>query len=175
MRRLPPPPAHGFAAATALFAIALFVLLGFVASSTARDGARAEFFHSTKDQMVAQRDLIANMLVLCRAVYPDGDNGTPFRISYPATPADGFVTSLLCPKPALSIWSGDASAMKPRPMAGFTPWSYINDAVSIRIFIDANETGSLFYRNLLDAVIAKVGSTQAVRSGDRLTITLVSP
>ncbi|MFT5590252.1 MAG: hypothetical protein ACI9ZF_002437 [Bradyrhizobium sp.] len=174
MRRCPPRSATGFAAATALFAIALFVLLGFVASSTARNNARAEMFHATKDQMVAQRDLIANLLVLCRTVYPDGDNGTGFHPSYPATPGGGLVTSLVCPKTApRSIWSGDASAMKPRPMAGFTPWSYINDATSIRIEITANEAASTFYQNLLDAVIVKIGNAQAVRNGDTLTITLV--
>ncbi|GAA4030040.1 hypothetical protein [Actimicrobium antarcticum] len=174
MTRHPPRPANGFAAATALFAIALFVLLGFVATNTARNNARAEIFHATKDQMVAQRDLIANMLVLCRAVYPDGNNGTGFHPSYPATPGDSLVASLLCPKPMLSIWSGDASAMKPRPLAGFTPWTYVNDATSIRIAVTALDAGSTFYRNLLDAVIAKVGD-QAVRNNDTLTITLVSP
>ena len=176
MTRCPPRPATGFAAATALFAIALFVLLGFVASSNSRNNARAEYFHATKDQMVAQRDLIANLLVLCRAVYPDGNNGTAFHPSYPATPAaPSYVTSLICPKPARSLWSGDASAMQPRPLSGFTPWSYTNDATSIRIAITALEAGSTFYQNLLDAVIAKIGSVQAARSGDTLTITLVSP
>jgi hypothetical protein len=176
MTPYPPRPAYGFAATTALFAIALFVMLGFVASSTARNSARAEMFHATKDQMVAQRDLIANLLLLCRTVYPDGDNGTGFHPSYPATPAGGLVTSLVCPKTApQSIWFGDANAMKPRPMTGFTPWSYINDATSIRLEITANEAGSTFYRNLLDAVVVKIGNTQAVRSGDTLTITLVNP
>ncbi|EGF30588.1 hypothetical protein IMCC9480_1202 [Oxalobacteraceae bacterium IMCC9480] len=175
MPRRPPRSATGFAAATALFAIALFVLLGFVASNNARNGARAEFFHSTKDQMVAQRDLIANMLVLCRTVYPDGDNGSGFQKPYPVTPGDFLVSSLKCPKPNVSIWAGDASAMTPRPLAGFAPWRYLNDVTGVSISITALEAGSTFHRNLLDAVIAKVGSTQAVRSGDTLTITLVSP
>ncbi|MDY7572983.1 hypothetical protein [Actimicrobium sp. CCI2.3] len=176
MIRCPPRPATGFAAATALFAIGLFVLLGFVASGNARNSARAELFHATKDQMVAQRDLIANLLVLCRAVYPDGNNGTAFHPSYPATPSSpSTVSALICPKSGLSIWSGDASATQLRPLTGFTPWSYINDATSIRIAITANEAGSTFYRNLLDAVIAKIGSAQATRSGDTLTVTLVSP
>jgi hypothetical protein len=176
MTRCPPQPARGFAAATALFAIALFVLLGFFALSNARNSTRAEFFHSTKDQMVAQRDLIANLLVLCKAVYPDGANGTAFHPSYPATPAaPGYVSALICPKPGVSIWSGDASAMQPRPLPGFTPWTYTNDATSIRIAISANTAGSTFYRNLLDAVIAKIGASQAVRSADTLTITLVNP
>ncbi len=176
MTRRPPRSATGFAAATALFAIALFMLLGFVASSNSRNTARTEFFHATKDQMVAQRDLIANILVLCRAVYPDGDNGTGFHPSYPATPAaPAYVSALICPKPGLSIWSGDASAMQPRQLPGFTPWSYTNDASSIRIAITANEAGSTFYQNLLDAVITRIGNSQAVRSGDTLTITLVSP
>lgn len=175
MTRTPPRSATGFAAATALFSIALFVLLGFFASSTARNNSRAELFHATKDQMVAQRDLIANLLVLCRAVYPDGNNGTPYHPSYPAALTPVPVTSLICPKPGLSIWSGDASAMQPRPLPGFTPWSYTNDATSIRITISANEAGSTFYQNLLDAVIAKIGNSQAKRSGGTLTITLVSP
>ena len=168
-----PRRSAGFAAATALFAIGLVVLLGFVASTTARNGARAQQFHDTKDQMVAQRDLIANMLLLCRAVYPDGNNGTGFHPSYPATPGGGLVTSLICPKPATSIWSGDASAMAPRALIGFSSWSYVNDATSIRIYLTTTEAGSTFYRNLMDAVIAKIGA-QAVRSGDTLTITLVS-
>lgn len=166
--------AGGFAAATALFGIALFVLLGVAASTIARGNAKARLFHETKEQMIAQSDLILNTLLLCRTVFPAGDNGTGWHVSYPATPADGTVASLTCPgQGTASIWSGDARAMAPRRLPGFSAWRYVNDTASVRISTTVTAAGTAYYQDLLDAVAAKVGPAQAVRSGDTLTITLI--
>ena len=168
----------GFAAATALFAIGLFLLLGAVVATTARSTAKAKQFHEIKEQMIAQRDLIANMLLLCRTIYPAGDNGSGngVRLQYPATPTDGLVSSLSCPGQgaATSIWSGDSRALAPRALPGYTAWTYINDSTSIRISTSLVTAGSTYHRDLVDGVIAKIGAGQAVRSGDVLTITLVN-
>ena len=173
--RMRPGKANGFAAATALFAIGLFVLLGVVASSTSRGNAKAKVFHETKELMIAQSDLISNTLILCRTVYPAGDNGNGLgvRQQYPATPVDGLVASMSCPgqSPAL-IWSGDARAMAPRALPGYIGWTYVNDVTSIRISTTAININVPYYRDLLDAVVTKIGAAQAVRSGDTLTITL---
>lgn len=167
--------AAGFAAASVLFAVALFVILGAASATIARGNAQARLFQETREQMVAQRDLILNTLILCRTIYPAGDNGNTVRQQYPATPGDGLVASLVCPgqSPA-SIWSGDARALAPRPLPGFSAWTYVNDATSIRIATTAANSGSQFYRDLMDSTINKVGGTQASRSGDTLTITLIN-
>jgi len=169
---------RGFAAASALFAIGLFVLLGFVATSTSRTNAKAKMFHETKESMVAQNDFILNTLLLCRAVYPAGNTITPAdpSVSHPQYPptGDGTVANLSCPGQAPNvIWSSDSRALAPRTLPGFTPWSYINNP-AVRISITTTTPGSEYYRDLLDAVVRKVGPTQAVRVGDTLTITLVN-
>lgn len=165
----------GFAATSVLFAVALFVALGAASVVITRGNVKARLFQETREQMVAQRDLIFNTLVLCRTIYPAGNNGNAVRQQYPATPGDGFVSSLVCPgqSPA-SIWSGDSRAMAPRALSGFGAWTYINDATSIRITTTAINAGSQFHRDLLDAVVTRIGSAQAVRSGDTLTVTLVN-
>ncbi len=163
----------GFAAASVLFAIGLFVLFGAVAATTSRTNAKAKQFHETKESLIAQTDLISNTLTLCRTIYPSGDNGTTFHPQYPATPGDGLVASISCPgqMPEV-IWSGDARSMAPRPLAGFAAWTYVNDATSIRIATTATNPGVPFYRDLMDAVVRKIGPAQAARSGDTMTITL---
>lgn len=175
-----PQKAQGFAAATALFAIGLFVLLGAVMAASARSNAKAKMFHETKEAMVAQSDLILNMLLLCRTLYPAGDNGNgnPDRRMYPATPgggASGPLDTLSCPgQGGTVIWSGDSRAMAPRALPGYAPWSYTNDGTSIRISITATNAGVPYYQDLLDRVAAKVGTSQAVRNADTLTITLIN-
>ena len=168
----------GFAAATALFTIGVFVLLGAVLASASRSNAKARQFQETKEQMVAQRDLISNMLLLCRSVYPGGDNGSGngVRVQYPATPVDSKVASITCPGQgaAVSIWSGDARAMAPRTLPGFTAWTYTNDLTSIRISTSSAVPASKYYQDLIDSVIARIGANQAVRSTDTLTITLIN-
>jgi hypothetical protein len=173
LRRMP-AAAGGFAAATALVGIALFVLLGVAAATIARGNAKARLFHEIKEEMVAQSDLILNTLLLCRTIYPAGDNGTGAHRQYPATPADGTVAALTCPgQGAVSLWSGDARAMAPRRLPGFSAWRYVNDAASVRILTTVTAASTAYYQDLLDAVVAKVGPAQAVRSGDTLTITLI--
>ena len=169
--------AKGFAAATALVAIGLFALLGAVAATTARSNAKAKQFHEIKEAMISQADLIWNQLLLCQTLFPTADNGSGngVRLQYPATPADSAVASISCPgqSPAV-IWSGDYRAMAPRPLAGFGPWTYVNDATSIRISTTAVNANVPYYRDLMDAVASKLGAAQAVRSGDTLTITLIN-
>lgn len=165
---------EGFAAATVLFAIGLFVLLGTVTMATSRSNAKARQFQETKDQIVAQAELVFSTLVLCRTIYPAADNGTGFHKAYPATPAaPGLVSALVCPgQPGQSIWSGDARAMSPRLLPGFGAWTYVNDAASVRIQLVASNAGVTFYQDLLDAVVARTGAGVASRSGDSLTFTL---
>ena len=165
----------GFVASSVLFAIALLVALGAASVTIARGNGKARQFQETREQMVAQRDLIFSALLLCRTIYPSGNNGTIFRKPYPAAETAVLVSSLVCPgqSPA-SIWSNDLSAMVPRPLPGFGAWTYVNDATSLRIATTAVNAGLQFNQDLLDAVVKKIGSSQAVRSGDTLTITFVN-
>lgn len=168
----------GFAAATALFAIGLFVLLGAVVATTSRSTAKAKQFQEIKEQMVAQRDLIANMLILCRTIYPNGNNGTlnTGLLQYPATPADGLVSSITCPgaAAAASIWSGDSRGLAPRALPGYTAWTYVNNGTTISISTTLVTPGSTYHIDLINSVIKKINtSNQAVLSGNTFTITLV--
>lgn len=170
----------GFVAATVLFAIGLLVLLGAVVASTSRNALKAKQFQETKELMVAQRDLIANMLLLCRTIYPSGDNGSGNvgLLQYPATPADGLVSSITCPgapsaSATSSIWSGDARGLAPRALSGFQQWTYVNNGTNIQIATTLVTPGSTYYLDLINSVIRKIGSSQATLSANTLTITLV--
>ena len=174
-RRLRPHPRRerGFAAATALFAIGLFVLLGAVATTISHGNAKAKLFQETKEAMVQQNDLILNSLILCRTVFPPPDGSIDPHPGYPLTPVDGLVASIVCPGQApASIWSGDSRAMAPRALPGFGPWTYANDSTSIRISTSAITPGVPFYQDLLQAVAGKIGLA-AQRTGDTLTVLLV--
>lgn len=167
----------GFVAAAVLFAIGLLVLLGSVVAITARNTANAKQFQEIKEQMVAQRDLIANMLLLCRTIYPNGNNGSGNAglLQYPATPAGGLVSSITCPgaPSASSIWSGDSRSLAPRALPGFQPWTYVNNGTNIQIAVTLITPGSTYYLNLLNGVMNRIGTSQAVLSGNTMTVTLV--
>lgn len=127
--------------------------------------------------MVSQRDLIANMLLLCRTIYPNGNNGSgnPNLTQYPATPADGLVASITCPGApvAASIWTGDSRGLAPRILPGYTAWTYVNNGTDIRISTSLVTPGSTYHLDLINSVIKKIGNGQAVLIGNTLTITLV--
>ena len=130
--------------------------------------------------MIAQRDLIWNLLLLCRTIYPAGNNGSGQAglLQYPATPAGAppnLASAITCPGQgaAVPIWSGDARGMAPRALAGFGAWTYANNGTSIIITTTTVDPGSTYYHDLLDAVIRRLGN-QATRSGDTLSITLVN-
>lgn len=177
MIRRPSQRSGGFVAATVLFAIGLVVLLGAVVATTSRNALKVKQFQETKELMVAQRDLIANMLLLCRTIYPSGNNGSGNAglLQYPATPADGLVSSITCPGAAAasSIWSGDARGLAPRPLTGFQAWTYVNNGTNIQIATTLVTPGSTYYLDLINSVIRKIGSSQATLSGNTLTIKLV--
>ncbi len=166
------PKARGFAAATVLFAIALFVLVGAATTTISRGNAKAKMFHEIKDQMVSQTELTLSMLLLCRTLYPTGDNGTGFHTQYPGAPTGVALDSAICPGQGSSIWSGDSRAIAPRPLPGFTPFTYFNDATSVRIVTTAINPDQ-YYTDLMSAVVAKMGIAQANLSGNTLTIVLV--
>ena len=165
------PGARGFAAATLLFAIALFVLVGAATTTISRNNTKAKMFHEIKDQMLSQTELTLSMLLLCRTLYPNGDNGTGFHPSYPGASTSVLLDSVVCPGQGSSLWSGDSRAIAPRPLPGFTAFTYINDATSVRIETTATNPDQ-YYTELMNAVKAKFGD-QATVAGNKLTIVLV--
>ena len=118
--RLQRPRARGFAAATLLFAIALFVLVGAATATISRSNTKAKMFNDIKSQMLSQTELTLSMLLLCRTLYPNGDNGTGFHPSYPGGSTGVLLNSVVCPGQGSSLWSGDSRAIAPRPLPGFT-------------------------------------------------------
>ena len=165
--------ARGFAAATVLFAIALFVLVGAATTTIARGNAKAKMFHEIKEQMISQAELTLSMLLLCRTLYPLGDNLTTFHVQYPAASTGTPLDSVVCPGQSTSIWSGDSRAIAPRPLPGFSQFIYYNDATSVRIETTATNPDP-YYTDLMNAVVRKIGPAQATVAADKLTILLVN-
>ena len=165
--------ARGFAAATVLFTIALFVLVGAATATIARGNSKAKMFHEIKDQMISQTELTLSMLLLCRTLYPTGDNGTGFHPQYPGAPTGTSLDSVVCPGQATSIWSGDSRAVAPRPLPGFSQFTYYNDATSVRIETTAINADQ-YYTDLMSAVVRKIGPAQATTASNKLTILLVN-
>lgn len=170
--RLHRQKARGFAAATVLFAIALFVLVGAATSTISRGNAKAKMFHEIKEQMISQTELTLSMLLLCRTLYPTGDNGTLLHPQYPGAPTGIALDQATCPGSGASIWSGDSRAIAPRPLPGFTAFTYFNDASGVRIETTATNPDT-YYMNLMQAVKAKLGMAQANINGNTLQILLV--
>ena len=163
--------ARGFAAATVLFTIALFVLVGAASSTIARGNAKAKMFHEIKDRVLSQTELTLSLLLLCRTLYPTGDNTTGFHPQYPGAPTAVPLESVICPGSATSLWSGDSRAIAPRPLPGFNPILYVNDTNSVRLETTVISLDD-YYTDLMKAVQRKMGD-QVTITGNKLTIVLV--
>lgn len=147
-------------------------LVGLLSATLLRGGDALQAFSSGNfvASLNGQAALIRSRVLACAIDYPAGDNGSGFQPRYPAAPTATAVSTLLCPGSGRNLWNGDDGVNLPPALSGVAPWSYVNDATSIRIAVTAGngERAAL----LVDAA-AQLGP-QAVVAGNTLTWTLVA-
>jgi hypothetical protein len=166
---------HGFGTAVALFFIAVFTAASAAAWHIARSAGDVRYFQESKDAILGQKDLIVGRLITCRVMFPNGDNGTGYRVQYPAAAVPTSISELRCPGEAVgaSLWSGENRVLQPGPIPGFTEWHFTNDSASARLQIAAVSATSQLHRDLLALVAERIGA-QASISGGTLTIAIAS-
>lgn len=165
-------PRHQCGIALLFYVLMVVALVGLLSATLLRGGDALQAFSSGNfvASLNGQAALIRSRVLACAIDYPAGDNGSGFQPRYPAAPTATAVSTLLCPGSGRNLWNGDDGVNLPPALSGVAPWSYVNDATSIRIAVTAGngERAAL----LVDAA-AQLGP-QAVVAGNTLTWTLVA-
>lgn len=165
----------GFAIGYLFAALALAGLVAFQLSKTSRTNAQGDVNFQNRAALLDQYHLIRSRILACGINFPYGDNGTTFRIRYPATPGSGLVRDLTCPgqDPPNNLWTGLNGLILPAEPPALNPWRYENDATSMRLSIQARSASDTHLLGVMDQVVSTIGSA-ASRSGDVLTVVLMN-
>lgn len=169
----------GFALVYVLAAIFLMGVLSAGMALAFRSNGQASGQQALAAQLVAQANLVRQKISQCAVEFPAGDNGTGFHPSYPATPVSGLVSDLACPGApvgANNLWTGTDGTFLPRPPTGFTAWTYVNDATSVRIQIQTNNP--VGWSAAMSQALTRFSPSEATRvttslTHDTLQITVV--
>jgi hypothetical protein len=153
---------RGIAITYILIFIALATLAAMEVSMMSRGSKQAAVNDAAKTTVLDQWRLIRGRIIACAINYPGGNNGTAYRVRYPAATTPVAVSTLTCPGQtgANNIWSGTGGLTLPAAPSMFNAWTYVNDTTSMRITISANNASNPTGPN-------------ATRSGSTLTIVLM--
>ncbi|SCA58097.1 exported hypothetical protein [Candidatus Terasakiella magnetica] len=91
--------------------------------------------------------LLTNQIQHCASLY-QGDNATSYHPMYPAAVDKTALTDLTCPgaPDTFQLWGH-----RPTGLSGFKPWSYENDELGIRLYLEAEKDTTRTQRILRDA------------------------
>jgi len=118
--------------------------------------------------IAAQASLIRARILQCGTDYPTGNNGTTYRVNYPASATTSNASALTCPGIATGLWLQSDGVPIPVQPAGFGAWLYTNDATSMRLEI----TTATADRAALVPKILSILGPQAWQSGSSPSITI---
>lgn len=124
--------------------------------------------NNASQMITAQAALIRSRILQCGTEYSSGNNGTTFRVIYPAAAAPTNVSALTCPGNATNLWSQSDGVTMPTAIAGFNTWQYANDATSMRLTITSTAADRTA---ILPNIVTLLGA-QASYAGNTLTWTL---
>jgi len=124
--------------------------------------------NNASQMIVAQAGLIRSRILQCGTEYPSGNNGTAFRVIYPAATGLTNVSALTCPGNATNLWSQSDGVAMPVSISGFTAWQFANDATSMRLTTTSTTTDRTA---ILPNVVTLLGA-QSSYAGSTLTWTL---
>jgi hypothetical protein len=170
---------RGFIAAYILYGISLIAIVGAAYGKLYASNERERQVQLAVDEVLAQVEVIRSKILLCGAIYPNGDHGQfAARFAYPAPSTSGnrdVLTAVVCPgAPSGSQYLNNLSdgTAIPIPPADFSPWEYEHTlADGIRIHLVAKRTGGgavIFSR-----LIRQLGNS-SVLTGDDLAITILN-
>jgi hypothetical protein len=165
---------RGFGIAYILSFIAILSVVIAALAMLSRDNAQARLNLVASTAILDQVQLIRNRILVCGVQYPTGDNLTGIRTMYPATPGSLLLSDAVCPgQPAPNnLWTGSNGLILPPPPAGFSPWRYENDNVSMRIESQPLIPGQATALGIFDILLPRLGSG-ASRNGNVLSIILM--
>lgn len=121
--------------------------------------------------LVTQAQAVAAEINACALMYPDGDNGTPWRKPYPAAPAPVSLETLVCPgmpAPNNMLYGLGSTQTAPPAIRGLGGWQYANDGTSLRLSITSTDAS---HATALSLAATRLGPAASV-SGNTLTFTL---
>jgi hypothetical protein len=124
--------------------------------------------------VVAQAMTIRSRILQCGADYPTGQNGTGFRVPFPGASTSAAVSSLVCPGNSLGLWSWPDGVTAPPSIIGFTPWSYVNDASSMRLTITSTNAESASLSGLIVNMLGVVSSQSGISPSITITFVIAS-
>jgi hypothetical protein len=159
---------YGFSLLVLILGCATIAVL--LSISIAGTTSTASMFSSNNITHVVtgQASIIRARLLQCSTDYPTGNNGTGFRISFPAAVTEVNVSALNCPGNSLGLWNWSDGVSAPPSISGFGSWRYINDASSLRISITSNASDRA---SLIPNIINFLG-VNASMSGSSPSVTL---
>lgn len=141
---------QGFVVAYIIYGIALMALVGSAYGRLQVSKDQARLVQEAVESITAQIDVIRSKVLLCGAIYPDGDHGEfNARFSYPAPPAASAhranLDAVVCPGgaggPVGLAALGDGVPLPITP-PDFNPWEYEHtEADGIRVRLSPQVSG----------------------------------
>jgi hypothetical protein len=120
--------------------------------------------------VVAQAGIVRSRVLACGIEYPTGNNGTAFRVQYPAATVAINISALTCPGAAnANLWTLMDGLTLPQTVSGFNSWQYTNDAASMRLTLTATSADRI---SMLPTLVTALG-VGASSAGNTLTWILV--
>lgn len=141
--------------------LTIVVLIGFVSFVTFKKSDSSNLISNTNtiNTLVSQASIIRSRILACGIEYPTGNNGTTYRVQYPAATTLTDISNLTCPGANnANIWTLLDGLSAPLQINGFNNWQYINDGSGMKLSITAVNVnkGSLFPQ-----ITTALGSGQA--------------
>lgn len=168
---------RGFVAAYLIAAIALFSLMAWAASQMLDANSQLRWISQAAEAVYDQTQLTRRVVVACGTAYPAGVNDDAQSLSYykkyPGSSA--LLSAIECPgAPAglQSLLAGRDGVFLGKLPPDFGAWSYANTSGGISITLRATSTRGV---EALSSVARRVGPTESILAGDRLTFIVATP
>lgn len=165
----------GLALAYVLGFLALLTLATTFLAKTQRGVAQSLANQEHKIALLDQATLIRGRIIGCAVSFPGGDNGTGFRLQYPAALVATPVRDLTCPGQtgANNLWTGTGGLTLPAPPKVFTDWEYENSGSGLIISIRSTSSTDTTTQGVMDNIAMRLGPS-ASRVGDKLIFVLMN-
>lgn len=170
---------QAFVTAYILYGLALISVMGVAYSKIYALNQQARIVQETVDELVSQVEVIRSKILLCAAIYPDGDHGQfNTRHAYPAPPNSqanrAVLSSVTCPgSPGGTATLAQLSDGVPLPVAPpeFNPWVYEHTAPNgVRLILSPKVGGG--GSSVRTRLLRQLTSIATV-SGDDVLITVL--
>lgn len=180
---------RGFITSYLLYGLALIAVAGMAYARLNASNEQGKLIESTTRELMSQLEVIRSKVLLCAAIYPDGDNQlTSVRQAYPAPSVDTDPTStgrtgnqvyadlVVCPmysdgSGTLTLGQLSDGVSMPKIPPDFKPWVYEHtDSGGVVLLLSPKVSGGAV--GVRSRLLKQLGSL-ATSSGDLIIITLL--